>query len=123
MRQHQFCGRQHIQVERKRRAGKTQTAGNLSRGQTFRSVPHQKPENVKACLLSQSGQRIDSIRCLHISKTMEMYDSPRTLSNRCQTQFQRFRVGGLRAESGQCDECQTENEAALEATALGADAA
>ena len=43
---YEFCGRQHIQMERKRRAREVQSAGDLPCREAFRGVAHKEAENV-----------------------------------------------------------------------------
>ena len=72
MRLNQFRRSEHVEVKGKRWAGQAETMGDCSCGKSVRCMPDQQAKNIEACLLRQSSQRIDSERCLHISKTMKI---------------------------------------------------
>ena len=69
---HELRRGQHVQVEGKRGVREMKAAGDLSCGKPFRSMPNEKPKDIEAGFLGESGKRIDSVGCLHISKTMEI---------------------------------------------------
>jgi hypothetical protein len=81
MRLHEFRRGQHVQVKRKRWAGQSEAARDCACRKPVRRVPDQQAKNVEPGLLRQSSQRIDSEGCLHISRTMEIYDNPTRKSN------------------------------------------
>jgi hypothetical protein len=74
------CG-QHVKVKRKRWSGQPETTRDCSCGKSIGRMPDKQAKDTEPRLLGQRSQRIDSKRFLHISKTMEMYDAWRQLSN------------------------------------------
>jgi hypothetical protein len=72
---------EHIQMERKSWPWKAQLARDPPRGEAERRVADEKPEDVQARLLGERGERIHSLRCIHISRTMEIYFGGQRLSS------------------------------------------
>jgi hypothetical protein len=67
------CG-QDVQMEGKSWTWKTQATGDLSRREAIRSIPNEQAKDIEARFLSECGHRLDCVRYLHNSKTMEVYD-------------------------------------------------
>jgi hypothetical protein len=71
-------------MEGKSWAWKMQAPGDLSRREAIRSIPNKQPKDIEACLLGECGKRLDGVRYLHNSKTMEIYN----IRSDCQSHVQ-----------------------------------
>jgi hypothetical protein len=72
------------QVERERRRRQTEPLADFACGQALGPALDQQAENVKSRLLGKRGQRFDGLRILHLSGTMEVFNTTAILSRRVQ---------------------------------------
>src|ERR1700730_5420216 len=68
-----------------------QAASYCSRRKTVRGVPNEQTKDVESRFLRQRGKRFDSVGCLHISKTMELYGTQCPMSI-CQIEMPDFLI-------------------------------
>src|SRR6266849_1620182 len=68
----QSGSRQLSQVERQRCGGQVELLSNPPRRKSFGAGFYEKAEDLEPRVLRESGKRIDSLRCFHISKIVEI---------------------------------------------------
>jgi len=72
VRLNELCRCQHVEMKRKCRTRQLETTSNCSCRKAVRSVSNKQPKDVEPRLLGQCGERCDCVRCLHVSRTIEI---------------------------------------------------